>query len=274
MSGRATRFLWCVCLFAGLALANGCALLAGSAAVVCDLTPAVLDIPLPPTPPPPTLPPPALTTQPEPAPPQGAQPAPAATVGPEVAAPVKSRPPSAPAHGAERPPAATDDYIIRPLDTIHVEVFGEPSISRDYAVSAQGTIRHPLLDAVPVAGLSVESAERKLTDLLARDFFVAPKVDVTVQKTTGRRVTILGEITKPGTYMLAHDQPLSLLGVVALAGGFTDLADLKRVRILRDSGGDDNSTRVNVSDLLRGKLPQSDVVLLPGDVVVVPEAMF
>ena len=167
------------------------------------------------------------------------------------------------------------DYRIQPLDSVRLDVFGEPDISGVFPVSAEGAVRHPLLGTVPIAGLTVAEAERQMLALLGEKYLVNPRVSVRVEHSTGRRITILGEIKKPGTYSLPPEQPLTLLGLVANAGGFTDIADTKRVRILRDTGDSrDNTIRVNVNDLLKGRLDQTDVKLLPGDVIMVPESIF
>lgn len=171
------------------------------------------------------------------------------------------------------PAAATNaitDYLIQPLDLLQIEVFGEPDISRSYPVSATGMIRHPLLDKVHVAGLTVSQVEENLTQLLSRDYLINPRVSVRVTQSTGRQVTLLGEVKKPGTYTIPHEQHLTLLQLVAIAGGFTDLAAINRVSILRDG----TRSKVNVSDVLKGRPDTTDIELCPGDVVTVPETVW
>ena len=169
---------------------------------------------------------------------------------------------------------AAHDYRIHPFDDLHIEVFGEADISRVYSVSTRGDINHPLLKRVPLEGMTLREAEKKITDLLARDFLVEPRVSITVEKSTFRRVTVLGEVKQPGTYAIAPDRPMSLLTAVAQAGGFTDIAALSRVRVIRRSDKEENAIRVNVADLLKGHGNQQDLALESGDVVMVPETIF
>jgi protein involved in polysaccharide export with SLBB domain len=180
------------------------------------------------------------------------------------------------------PPAVPDQsaaadgfaYRIQPFDRLHIEVFGEPDISRTYSVSAAGTVKHPLLDTVQVADRTVEQVEQDITERLQRDFLVNPRVSIRVEQSAGRRVTLLGEVEKTGTLYISPEQRFSLLNVIAAAGGFSDLAAITRVRIIRNVDGEERVIKVNVDDLLKGRSEQGDVDLLPGDVIMVPETFF
>ncbi len=251
------RALTVLTLAAACAFAPGCASLRGPVPPVCDLSPISLE-----------------DVQPATRQDVDAGAVQAETVTAEESQAVVSEPPAKPATTNAPPPSGTD-YRVQPLDALRIDVYGEPDISGVFPVSAEGDIRHPLLASVQVAGMSVADVERRFADLLGQHYLVNPRVGVRVEHSTGRRVTILGEIQRPGTYSLPPEQPLTLLGLVATAGGFTDIANPSRVRILRDTGDIKNNTiRVNVNDLLKGRLEQTDITLLPGDVVMIPEAIF
>jgi polysaccharide export outer membrane protein len=230
---------------------------------VCDLSPIVLDEP--------AAAPDVAVVPPEPV--AAAAPSPVPAV--ESPGPAPRLPAAVPAAVPVALVGGGSDYCVQPLDSLRVDVYGEPDISGVFPVSAEGNVRHPLLESVPVAGRTVAQVERQFLDLLGARYLVNPRVSVRVEHSTGRRVTILGEIKRPGTYTQPPEQPLTLLGLVATAGGFTDISDPKRVRILRAGGeGKENTIRINVNDLLKGRLDQTDIQLLPGDVVMVPEAIF
>jgi protein involved in polysaccharide export with SLBB domain len=166
------------------------------------------------------------------------------------------------------------EYLIHAMDSIYIEVFGEPDISRVYSVSVGGTIKHPLLNHVELAGKTLSEAEELITKLLKRDYLVDPRVSIRVEESTGRRITIMGEIVKPGSYRIPSDQKLTLLRVVAQAGGFTDIAASTRVRVIRNVEGDDETFKINVPDLIKSRDGKRDFLLQAGDIIMIPEAIF
>lgn len=174
----------------------------------------------------------------------------------------------------ESPEESVDDYRINPKDDILIEVFGEPEISQIYHVSSEGFINHPLLKKVQLAGLTAAEAEEKLRKMLAKDYLVDPRVNLRIKSSLARRVIIFGEVEKPGSYEVGHEQPMTLLRVISMSGGFTDLAAISRVRILRDLDGDERTIKINVADLLKGRLEETDIELKAGDIITVPETIF
>jgi len=174
----------------------------------------------------------------------------------------------------ESPEESVDDYRINPKDDILIEVFGEPEISQIYHVSSEGFINHPLLKKVQLAGLTAAEAEEKLRKMLAKDYLVDPRVNLRIKSSLARRVIIFGEVEKPGSYEVGHEQPMTLLRVISMSGGFTDLAAISRVRILRDLDGEERTIKINVADLLKGRLEETDIELKAGDIITVPETIF
>lgn len=170
--------------------------------------------------------------------------------------------------------AAAAHYQVKPGDSLKIEVYQEPDITRIFLVSPAGAINHPLLGKVPVSGLSLDAVELRIHDLLAKDFLVNPKVLVTLESTADHPVIIFGEVRAPGVYNIPPGGRLTLLQLVARAGGFTDIAAIDRVRIVRPRGEEEEETiRVRVSDLLKGGDPE-DLDLQPGDVITVPRTIF
>ena len=140
-------------------------------------------------------------------------------------------------------------------------------------MAENGTINHPLLGKVAVSGLTLDAVEQRVRDLLAKNYLVDPRVNMSLEHWAERPVIVFGEVKTPGVYEIPPGGKLSLLQLVAQAGGFTDIAASDKVRIVRPKGTGDETIRVRVSDLLKGGDPK-DLDLSPGDVVIVPRSMF
>ena len=169
---------------------------------------------------------------------------------------------------------SVDVYRIRTGALVHIEVFKEPDISVVFSVSGEGTINHPLLGKVQIAGLSIAEVESRIIELLAADYLVDPIVTVTVSNVSLRPIMLFGEVRTPGSYDFEAGQHYTLLQVIAMAGGFTDIAARDRVRIVRVIDGQEQAIKVSVNDLLHGRNGVSDIDLRAGDVVTVPETIF
>jgi polysaccharide export outer membrane protein len=165
-------------------------------------------------------------------------------------------------------------YVLQPGDEIDLQVFREPDFSGMFRLSPEGTIRHPLMGTLMLAGLSIKQIETQLVDELAERYLVNPSVIVQIKSAQGSQIVILGEVRKPGVYPLIRGDRLTLLQAIANAGGFTELASPDRVRIVRNAGGERSTIRVRVSELLSGRGRQQDIPLEPDDVIMVPEVIF
>ena len=95
-------------------------------------------------------------------------------------------------------PVATGDYEVGPGDVIEVAVYGNDDLSRIPTVQTNGAISLPLLGEVQVAGLTVAEVQRKITNLLAKDYLVNPQVEVKVREYQSQYVSVVGEVNSPG----------------------------------------------------------------------------
>lgn len=208
------------------------------------------------------------------APPDGAPAELATEVAPAAPVAPDPLPVPPPAQETEPTPASTSsEPVIRPGDRILIEVYREADLSGSFALSADGYIRHAILGRVTLGGLTVSAAEKRLADILGKDYLVNPRVLVTLESSASRRVVILGEVKSPGVYNFAPGQEFTLLQGIGMAGGFTDVAAIDRVRIVRTADGLEETLKVKVSQLLRGD-GDGDVPLAPNDVITVPETIF
>ena len=166
------------------------------------------------------------------------------------------------------------EYRIRAGDVLDISVFQEPDLSQKTKVTASGSIRHSLLGVVHVEGLTTADVEKKITELLAKDYLVNPRVSITVDTYQSRQVTLLGAVKSPGDYKLNEQEKLTLLQLIGRAGGFTNIAATDRVTIIRMENGKEQVIRVNVAAIIKSGDKAKDIELKSGDIISVPETFF
>ena len=172
--------------------------------------------------------------------------------------------------------APTDDratsYILAPNDLIEIKVFQEDDLESRLRVSRNGTITFPLVGQLSVGGKTPQQAARIIRDALARGYLINPQVSVNVLSFSKYRVTVLGQVQKPGTYDFPDREKLTLLEAIGLAGGYTRGADPARVVIKRGSGGEESVFRVNAKAMANDG--RGSFEILPGDIVTISESRF
>jgi polysaccharide biosynthesis/export protein len=161
-------------------------------------------------------------------------------------------------------------YVIGPGDHLQVSVYGQPELSKEYAVTAEGELSMPLAGQIHAAGLSVVQLEDTLRARLA-EYIKNPQVTVAVQQGQ-QRFSVLGQVQRPGTYVL--DKRTTVLQAVSIAGGLTEKAAPNRTRVIRSGGGREVAIDVPLGDLMDGSEQTHDIILQPDDKVVVPESFF
>lgn len=162
-----------------------------------------------------------------------------------------------------------DDYVIGPGDLLKIEVFQVQDYNRTVRVSTTGRISLPLIGAVEAAGRTASSLEADLAQKLAADYIQNPFVSVFIEEYASQKVTIEGEVKKPGVFPLRGR--ISLLEVVALAEGFVELSDQNRVQVFRRPANEPGQMLVfDVEAIRSGKI--SDPVMQGNDVVIVSKA--
>ena len=163
---------------------------------------------------------------------------------------------------------APPDFVIGPSDVLNVNVWREGEISRTVPVRPDGKISLPLLGDLQASGLTAG----QLQDVIKRelkDYIANPEVTVIVQEVRSRQVNVVGQVAKPGSYVLAKN--MTVLDALATAGGFKDFAKTKKIYVLRVRQ-DGSRTRLpfNYKDVIRGRKSKQDVELEARDTVVVP----
>ena len=165
--------------------------------------------------------------------------------------------------------SATDDpnYIIGAQDVLDVSVWKEPELSREIPVRPDGKISLPLLNDVMAAGLTPEELAAQLTTSLNK-YMTNPQVTVIVTQINSKRIYILGEVARAGSYMLLPE--MTVLQALSNAGGFTPYANLKNIYVLRQENGKQTKLFFNYKDVINGKSTAQNVLLKTGDTIVVP----
>lgn len=181
-------------------------------------------------------------------------------------------PPTEPAKqataAATSPIAANDpDYKIGPQDVLIINVWKEPDVSREVPVRPDGKISLPLLNDVEAAGLTPMQLANALTETLKK-FISSPQVTVIVKEINSRRVYVIGEVVRAGTFPLLPK--MTVLQIVSSCGGFTQFANPKKIYVLRTKDGKQTKLPFNYKDVVSGKNPEQNIELEPGDTVVVP----
>ena len=166
-----------------------------------------------------------------------------------------------------------DNYILSPNDIVLVKVFEDPDLDSQHRISQDGTINFPLIGVVQVSGRTVTQAASTIRDRLLKGYLRNPQVRVNVIQYASRRITVLGQVQRPGSYVLPNEERVDLLQAIAMAGGFTRLADEGRVLIRRNINGVDTVLKVNAhAETKNGSSQLFEVE--PDDKITVRERIF
>jgi polysaccharide export outer membrane protein len=174
--------------------------------------------------------------------------------------------------GTDKPPVAaaapvtTDqDYRIGPQDVVQIDVWKELEITRTIPVRPDGKISLPLLNDVQAAGLTAMQLAANIREGLTK-YLNNPQVTVTVTQINSRRVFVTGEIAHSGALPLLPS--MTALQAISSSGGFTQFARVKGIYVLRNENGKQFKLPYDYKQVLKGN--KVDILLQPGDVIVVP----
>lgn len=169
--------------------------------------------------------------------------------------------------------APKTDYKLCGADLLDVTVFQQTDLNRKVRVSQNGTISFPLIGAVKVGGLSVAEAEAVMSRKLA-DYLVNPQVSLFITEYGNKKIFVLGEVKKPGSYDLPTESRMTVLEAISLAEGFTPVAAPDKTKVIRVADGKNQVFLIVVSDITRNGQKEKDITLEPNDVVYVPQSFF
>jgi polysaccharide export outer membrane protein len=162
--------------------------------------------------------------------------------------------------------ADRDHYVIGCEDVLYIHVWKEDTLSRSVPVRMDGNISLPLIRDIKAAGLTPLQLEAAITERL-KGFFENPTVSVTVMETNSFKVYVSGEVIRPGVYRLRSET--TILQIIPMAGGFTEWAKQKKILVIRKENGKEKRFTVDYKKAMKGDDPSSNVILKPGDTIVV-----
>lgn len=191
----------------------------------------------------------------------GQQPAPGSTPAAKPTPIVTGKPATPP---AVTPPAG---YVIGPQDALSIVFWRDKDMSADVTVRPDGKISLPLVNEIQAAGLTPEQLRARIHDAAGK-FVEDPNVTVVVREIHSRNVFIMGSVAKPGVVPLMNE--MTVLQVIALAGGLQEFADSDKILIIRTENGRPQYHKFNYRDVVKQKNVEQNITLKPGDTVVVP----
>ena len=169
----------------------------------------------------------------------------------------------------EEVPGEREEYVIGIPDVLKIVVWRNPELSVEVPVRRDGKISVPLVDDVQAEGLTPEELKEVLTEALA-EFVTAPDVTVVVQETNSHTVTVVGGVARSG--QIALTRQMRVVEAIATMGGFNAFARKDRIKIIRERpDGQTVEYDFNYGAYTRGKAPDSNMILQPGDTIIVPE---
>jgi polysaccharide export outer membrane protein len=143
----------------------------------------------------------------------------------------------------------------------------EKDMSSEVAVRPDGKISLPLINEIEASGLTPDQLRDRIAVAAAR-YIAEPTVSIVVREINSRVVYITGEVNKPGAYPLMA--PTTVMQLISLAGGLREYAKTKEIVIIRTQGGKQSAISFNYKELLGRKKLTQNIVLQPGDTIVVP----
>lgn len=155
-------------------------------------------------------------------------------------------------------------------DVFDVRVVGEPDLTGQYRVGVDGTIDFPYLGRLTILGMRPGEVQEMITSKLKDGYLRNPQVVILPKELNSRKIVVLGQVQKPGP--IVYFPRMTIVDTIAAAGGFTEIAAKNTVRVRRERNGKVLTNNYRVADISEGRQP--NVVMLPGDVVVVEERMF
>ena len=203
----------------------------------------------------------------------------AATASQSVPSPSFEMPQTNPAAGVGNPAApgasgtgaraGSDDYLIGAGDTLQVTVWKDPDLSvPTVVVRPDGRITLPLVKEIAVAGMTERQAEAAIGAAMGK-FVTDPIVTVVVTLPTSKKIYMVGAVRKEGTLPYAYG--MTVMQAISEAGGLNDYAKKTKIYVLRTENGREYRLEFNYKEVLKGERMEQNIMLLPGDTVVIPQ---
>jgi len=166
------------------------------------------------------------------------------------------------------------NYRVQPEDVLQITVYEHDDLKTMARVNSTGEISFPLLEKVKVAGLTVQEIEDNLSKALEKDYLVSAHVQVFIENYHVKQITVLGAVNLPGKYDMNTEKETTVLEAIAMAGGFTKVANLNRTRVIRIKGDKETTLPIRITDITKKGMKEKDIAIESGDIIFVPESFF
>jgi protein involved in polysaccharide export with SLBB domain len=168
-------------------------------------------------------------------------------------------------------PPITDKSTVGPGDVFVMEIVGERDLPREYQISSDGNVELPYLHTVAVAGLEPQEIGQLIRKLMIEKQILSdPSVIVQIKEYNSRRITLMGQVAKPGIFPFTPG--LTLIQALSQAGGPTGIANLDRVNLTRRMATGSRTVVISIGSIMEGRSP--DIPLQSGDRIFVHERIF
>jgi polysaccharide biosynthesis/export protein len=182
--------------------------------------------------------------------------------------------PDATVHNSLTTSVENYQYLIGPTDTVTIFVWRNPELSGSFIVRPDGKITTSLVEDVPVTGKTPTQLARDMETILSK-YIRDPVVTVSVTNFVGpysEQVRVIGAATNPRA--IHYNQYMTILDLMIEVGGLTEFADGNAAKLVRVIDGKQMTYDLRLDDLIREGEIQANVDMLPGDIVIIPEAWF
>jgi len=170
--------------------------------------------------------------------------------------------------GAQQTTLKDAPYTVNPGDTLSISVWKEPDLSGPVLVRPDGTFSIPLAGQIDARDKTVAQLQQVIAQRLHK-YIADPVVTVSAQDVKGNKVYVIGQVTKPGEFVV--NPRVDVMQALSMAGGTTPFASLNNIVILRRTGnGQQEAIPFRYKDVAGGRNLDQDITLQAGDVVVVP----
>lgn len=169
-----------------------------------------------------------------------------------------------PASAAE---SQSQNYKIQPGDVLHIAVWKEEDLTTDILVRPDGHFTFPLAGDIDAKGKNAQQITVELEKKIQK-YIPDPVITVSVVQILGNKIYVIGKVNNPGEFIMSHD--IDVMQAMSMAGGASTFAGLNKIKILRRANGVQKAISFKYAEVEAGKNLQQNILLQPGDVVVVP----
>jgi polysaccharide export outer membrane protein len=177
---------------------------------------------------------------------------------------------------------AKKSYVhrLQMADRVRVAIYQEDDLTTTARIDARGIVNLPLIQEVAIGGMTVQEAQEAIQSRYREGRFLRnPQVTLSVEEYAPREVSVHGQVRAPGRYSLPTESTFTVVELVTKAGGLTDIAKGTAITVRRTlPDGTTKTFIVDVESIIKGKkndpkLDEQNILLLPGDIVNVPERL-